>query len=129
MNILSFTKWNWSHLKHFLQSGFAEIGLIDYSVLESLAVRDVIVRKRRSKVCEYMTEWTLVDELKSLDNITYPNHSGIGNIYLVFTDHKLHKVVNQSIRGEGRRVGLTSDYVVKTALTGCVTNWVRHPAD
>ena len=39
------------------------------------------------------------------------------NCYLVFTDYKLHKVVDQSIHGEGRCARLTSDYIVKTSLT------------
>ena len=69
MNILSFRYIrSLTHLKYFLQSGFTEDGLINYSVAESLAVRDVLVRERRSKVCEYATEWALVNELKSLGN-------------------------------------------------------------
>ncbi len=70
MNIPSFIRYNKTHLKYFLQSCFTDIGLIDYSVAQSLAVRDVLVQERRSKVGEHTTEWTLVNKLKSLDNIS-----------------------------------------------------------
>ena len=41
----------------------------------------------------------------------------VGNYYLVFTNHKLHEVIEESISGERRRTGLTSDDVVETSLT------------
>jgi hypothetical protein len=68
MNIYYFPTSNSSYLEQFLQSGFTEVGLIDYFSVESLTVRDVLVQEQWSKVCEYAAKRTLVNKLKGLNN-------------------------------------------------------------
>jgi hypothetical protein len=69
---------NQSYLEYLLQSGFTNVGLMVYFIAKGLAVRNVLVRKRRSKVGEYPTKRALVDKLKSLKikyDLATPNQS------------------------------------------------------
>jgi hypothetical protein len=98
---LAFTTSKRSDLQYFLHSDFTELGLIDDCVPESLSVGNVLVRERRSKIGQHATKRSLVNKLERL----------------VFANHKLHKVVDQSISGKRRCLRLPSDNIVKAALT------------